>query len=929
MAEKNFILTSPIRNIYPEYKNTYIYLTFRVKNVLQWSGSSILLTKIGKNTGAPIQNALKLVNNQWFFQNDSIHIMPIDYAFFGTANGITLYSDLWRSDISSRFFSSNPNSNSLCTYNLLETRNGGTLNDYTKVIMRYETDSTGKIINTELDGTTTEKIRLTFDVPTGAEIPTYFLEDIRMHVKSSNEACNTVLYEDYNDFYLDDNKIKFIDNDKYSITASVSGQNGSISPNGTIDYSSGTTASYVITPSSADYEIDQVIVDNVSYLVPNRDGFTYNFTNIHENHTIIVSFAKKAAKKYTIRASYSAAPGTVIPQDVYPIELVNNNKPLPDTQQVEHGNNYTIKVKPIDQYEVQSVQTSPNIQPTVTNYNYTFRNILSDVNIDFKIKKLPLPTVYWETTLGGGIKKHNDQNYTTSGSEQLDVVPGSFSFDYASDANKELKSLKKIVNGTETNLTIYNKKSYSNYTISNIKEDITISAVFDDEDDPAWNGTWKLKFKITVPSNSLIIPFNILNGYTYNSSHVIDCNEGVNTKNVLANGVIRKRVTPLQIMDVYDDKLFNLQFLTPGTYMVAFNFMPDSFSIDEIYSDFIEEIYFKASDVHQGNPEYKPTLTFKGSSSLNKFAYVNMTSAPNYQVFDDNLLIQGNGDISNGVSLNEFDNLIRQIGTDYIYDNKIEIPTFKNKRIKNWNNINTKLEILKGSVFKGAMLPIDTYNSFNKNALLFNNLGRIEGPVFANTSGYNQNTQSVDVTVFAAKKAWAPFLSYNDVIKSWNAGVQTATAIRPLGIWEGMQGLRCIGLNHSRYQVGCFNGLRMATDSEITQYNSQYSPSIEQGISPTHYQFNNTVSPYFKLLLDNVNIEFDNTVLNVSDYSLITNKVVLYLPNSVYIDSSQVRFNNGWQWYTKINGSYTWTTWKLILPIETYGTQYKDWYTGI
>ena len=76
-----------------------------------------------------------------------------------------------------------------------------------------------------------------------------------------------------------------------TITASVSGDGGTISPNGTLPYEYGATASFVIAPDPQK-TIDKIYVDGaeVAVSVTEGDKQTYLFENIKESHTIVVSF---------------------------------------------------------------------------------------------------------------------------------------------------------------------------------------------------------------------------------------------------------------------------------------------------------------------------------------------------------------------------------------------------------------------------------------------------------------------------------------------------------------------------------------------------------------------------------------------------------------------------------------------------------------
>jgi hypothetical protein len=73
----------------------------------------------------------------------------------------------------------------------------------------------------------------------------------------------------------------------YSITASVSGTGGTISPAGTSSVSSGSSKKFSITPAIG-YRIATVTVDGKSVGAVN----SYTFSNVVANHTIVAAFKK-------------------------------------------------------------------------------------------------------------------------------------------------------------------------------------------------------------------------------------------------------------------------------------------------------------------------------------------------------------------------------------------------------------------------------------------------------------------------------------------------------------------------------------------------------------------------------------------------------------------------------------------------------------
>lgn len=107
----------------------------------------------------------------------------------------------------------------------------------------------------------------------------------------------------------------------YTITASVSGSGGSISPSGMVQVNSGSSQKFTITPA-ANHEIDSLLVDGKSA----TPGSTYTFDSVTDNRAITVSFKPLQIQEkpladagpdqkvaggalVTLRGSSSTAPG--------------------------------------------------------------------------------------------------------------------------------------------------------------------------------------------------------------------------------------------------------------------------------------------------------------------------------------------------------------------------------------------------------------------------------------------------------------------------------------------------------------------------------------------------------------------------------------------------------------------------------------------
>ena len=111
----------------------------------------------------------------------------------------------------------------------------------------------------------------------------------------------------------------------YTITASVDGTGGSITPNGEQKYEQGYDATFDITAHSG-YEIDKVLVDDVDRA--NEVSFgQYIFKNVTENHTITVSFKEipPVVNYHTITA-FASTGGKIDPSGEVPVEEGKDQK---------------------------------------------------------------------------------------------------------------------------------------------------------------------------------------------------------------------------------------------------------------------------------------------------------------------------------------------------------------------------------------------------------------------------------------------------------------------------------------------------------------------------------------------------------------------------------------------------------------------------
>ena len=155
--------------------------------------------------------------------------------------------------------------------------------------------------------------------------------------------------------------VSFAIND-YTITASVEGGNGAITPNGTVSVAHGTNQTFTFTPNTG-YHIATVLVDGINVPAAVASG-SYTFEEVTENHTIVVSFA---INDYTITASVAGGNGSITPSGE-----VN----------VAHGANQIFTFTPNTGYHIERVLVDGiNVPAAVTSGSYTFEEVTENHTI--------------------------------------------------------------------------------------------------------------------------------------------------------------------------------------------------------------------------------------------------------------------------------------------------------------------------------------------------------------------------------------------------------------------------------------------------------------------------------------------------------------------------------------------------------------------
>jgi len=151
----------------------------------------------------------------------------------------------------------------------------------------------------------------------------------------------------------------------YTITASVDGGNGTISPAGGTTVNHGGNLTYTITPNSG-YKILDVLVDDVSDPDAVASG-SYTFTNVTSDHTIVARFIDITSVIYTITATVGDGEGIITPSG----EI-----------QVAEGGSQTFTMTPATGWKIDLVLIDGiNDDNAVESGTYTFTNVNDDHTI--------------------------------------------------------------------------------------------------------------------------------------------------------------------------------------------------------------------------------------------------------------------------------------------------------------------------------------------------------------------------------------------------------------------------------------------------------------------------------------------------------------------------------------------------------------------
>lgn len=226
----------------------------------------------------------------------------------------------------------------------------------------------------------------------------------------------------------------------YSITSSVPGGNGTISPT-SATVVQGDSQTFTFTPSSH-YHVASVLVDGVSVGAPT----SYTFNNVTANHTLQVNFAI----------------------DTFPIttSVVGGGSITPGSPEVNYGGNQTFSIIPATGRHIKDVKADGASKGAVT--SYTFNNVTASHTLQaiFEINTYTITTVI---DLGAG----------TISPASASVNHGeSRTFTFTPDSGYRLSGIK--VDGASQPLA-------GSYTFTNVSADHTLSASFNGAGRPVIN----------------------------------------------------------------------------------------------------------------------------------------------------------------------------------------------------------------------------------------------------------------------------------------------------------------------------------------------------------------------------------------------------------------------------------------------------------
>lgn len=192
------------------------------------------------------------------------------------------------------------------------------------------------------------------------------------------------------------------------VITSSAGNGGTISPNGTNNFSSGASQTYTISPNTC-YAIADVIVDGNSVGTPS----SYTFNSIQANHSISVSFVQITyTVSVTVGANGSVSYGTV-------------TIPAGSTQNVtvNCGDQPTFTFHPNNGYQVNDVLVNSTSVGTPASYQFTTLTANATLSVSFMTPATQNYTITSSAGPGGSITPAGTQTFSQGNNQNYTITP--------------------------------------------------------------------------------------------------------------------------------------------------------------------------------------------------------------------------------------------------------------------------------------------------------------------------------------------------------------------------------------------------------------------------------------------------------------------------------------------------------------------------
>ncbi|MEN6438167.1 MAG: REJ domain-containing protein, partial [Syntrophobacter sp.] len=305
----------------------------------------------------------------------------------------------------------------------------------------------------------------------------------------------------------------------YTITASVSGSGGSISPSGSVSVNSGASQAITITPS-ANYKISDVKVDGASVGAVS----SYTFSSVSAAHTITASFESTA---FTITASVTGSGGAISPSG---------------SVTVTSGTSKTFAITADANYKVSDVKVDGASVGAVS--SYTFATVTANHTITASFESTAFTITASVTGSGGAISPSGSVSVTSGTSKTFAIT---------ADTNYKVSDVK--VDGTSVG-------AVSSYTFATVTANHTITASFE-----------PTAFTITASvsgSGGTISPSGSVS-VTSGSSKTFTITPAANFKiyDVMVNGTSVGAVSSYTISNITANQTITAQFQATGYTITA------------------------------------------------------------------------------------------------------------------------------------------------------------------------------------------------------------------------------------------------------------------------------------------------------------------------------------------------------------------------